>query len=107
MNRGAAGAVAKARHIPLPTKQGLGVELNKEALPHYPGKPWKLAFQSITGSCKKSLPGLGHGCRQQRSAGPILPEIRVSTPAFSLYPNGGARREKSGVSCRYICGDRL
>ena len=37
--------MVKDGYIPLPTKPGLGVELNEEALPHYPPKPWKRAFQ--------------------------------------------------------------
>jgi galactonate dehydratase len=37
--------MVKDGYIPLPTKPGLGVELNEEAFPHYPPKPWRRAFQ--------------------------------------------------------------
>ncbi len=37
--------MVKNGYIPLPTKPGFGVELNEEAFPHYPPKPWRRAFQ--------------------------------------------------------------
>jgi galactonate dehydratase len=36
--------MVKDGYIPLPTKPGLGVELNEEAFRHYPPKPWHRGF---------------------------------------------------------------
>jgi galactonate dehydratase len=36
--------MVKDGYIPLPTKPGLGVELNEEAFRHYPPKPWRRGF---------------------------------------------------------------
>ena len=32
-------------YIPLPTKPGLGIELNEDALRRYPPKPWRRGFE--------------------------------------------------------------
>jgi len=37
--------MVKDGYIPLPTKPGFGVELNEEALKHYPPKPWHRGFE--------------------------------------------------------------
>lgn len=37
--------VAKDGHIPLPTKPGLGIELNEEALRHFPPRAWRRGFE--------------------------------------------------------------
>jgi galactonate dehydratase len=36
--------MVKNGYIPLPTKPGLGIELNEEAFRHYPPKPWNRGF---------------------------------------------------------------
>jgi len=36
--------MVKDGYIPVPTKPGLGVELNEEAFKHYPSKPWRRGF---------------------------------------------------------------
>ncbi|MGH9628775.1 MAG: enolase C-terminal domain-like protein, partial [Bryobacteraceae bacterium] len=36
--------MVKDGYIPLPSKPGLGVELNEEAFRHYPPKPWHRGF---------------------------------------------------------------
>ena len=37
--------MVKNGYIPLPTKPGLGIELNEEAFRHYPPKPWRRGFE--------------------------------------------------------------
>ena len=37
--------MVKAGYIPLPTRPGLGIELNEEAFRHYPPKPWRRGFE--------------------------------------------------------------
>lgn len=37
--------VGKDGHIPLPTKPGLGIELNEEAFRHYPPRVWHRGFE--------------------------------------------------------------
>ncbi len=37
--------VGKDGHIPLPTKPGLGIELNEEAFRHFPPRPWHRGFE--------------------------------------------------------------
>ena len=37
--------MVKDGYIPLPTKPGLGIELNEEAFRHYPPKPWRRGFE--------------------------------------------------------------
>jgi len=38
-------AIVKDGHLPVPTKPGLGIELNEEAFRHYPPKPWRRGFE--------------------------------------------------------------
>ena len=38
-------AIVKDGYLPVPTKPGLGIELNEEAFRHYPPKPWRRAFE--------------------------------------------------------------
>ncbi|MCC6538262.1 MAG: galactonate dehydratase [Bryobacterales bacterium] len=38
-------AIVKDGYLPVPTKPGLGIELNEEAFRHYPPKPWRRGFE--------------------------------------------------------------
>lgn len=37
--------MVKDGYIPVPTKPGLGIELNEEAFKHYPPRPWRRGFE--------------------------------------------------------------